>query len=144
MIGANLLDITMSLDRFVAAPNVGVPQPLGKEGEGLHNWLFGDRTTAPTVADREVIQEMFAQAGAFVMGHTFDFGEGPWGDDGIFRVPCFVLTHRARATLVKGHTTFTFVTAGLAKCLEEANAAAGRKYVCVIGGGEIAQHCLKA
>src|SRR5215831_2385997 len=71
MIGANLLDITMSLDRFVAAPNVGVPQPFGEEWKCLHNWLFGDRTTAPTEADREVIQGMFAQAGALVMGrHT--------------------------------------------------------------------------
>ena len=41
MIGVNLLEITMSLDRSVAALNVGVPQPLGEEGEGLHNWLFG-------------------------------------------------------------------------------------------------------
>ena len=135
----------MSLDRFVAAPNVGVPQPLGEEGECLHDWLFGDRTTAPTEADREVIQEMFAQAGASVMGRqTLDAGEGPWGDDGISRVPCFVLTHRARATLVKDPTTFTVVAAGLAKCLEEATAAAGKKGVCVMSGTEIAQHGLKA
>src|SRR5215471_13021947 len=141
MIGANLLDITMSLDRFVSAPNVGEPRPLGEEGECLHNWLFGDGTTAPTEADREVIQEMFAQAEEYVMGRrTLDVGEKPWGT---FYVPCFGLTHRTRATLVKGPTTFTFVTAGLDKCLEEAKAAAGKKDICVIGGGEIAQHCLK-
>src|SRR5215831_15406260 len=109
MFGVNLLDITMSLDRSVAALNVGVPQPLGEEGECLHNWLFGDGTTAPTEADREVIQEMFAQAGAFVMGRqTLDALEGQCGDDGISHVPYFVLAHRARATLVNGPTTFTF------------------------------------
>ena len=85
----------MSLDRSVAALNVGVPQPLDEEGECLHNWLFGDGTTAPTEADREVIQEMFAQAGAFVMGrHTFDFGEGRWGDDGAVR------SHRTGAAAI--------------------------------------------
>jgi dihydrofolate reductase len=139
------LDITMSLDGFVAAPNVGVSRPLGDEGECLHNWLFGDGTILPTDDDREVVQEMFTRTGAFVMGRrTFDVGEGPWGNDGAFRVPCFVLTHRARATLVKGPTTFTFITAGLDKCLEEAKAAAGERDVCVMGGAEIAQQCLRA
>src|SRR5262249_32301613 len=132
MIGANFLDITMSLDRFVAPPNVGVSQPLCEVRECLHNRLFGDGTTAPTDADREV-QEMFVQAGAYVRGRrTLDVGEGPWADDGTIHVRCFGLTHRTRATLVKAPTTFTFVTAGLDKCLEEAKAAAGKKDVCVI------------
>jgi hypothetical protein len=79
MIGANLLDITMSLDHIVAAPNVGVPQPLGEEGDCLHNWLFGDGTTAPTEADREVSQEMFTQAGASVMGRQLSTPEKDHG-----------------------------------------------------------------
>src|SRR5262249_47994131 len=41
-----------SLDRSVAALNVGVPQPLGEEGDCLHNWLFGDGTTAPKLIAR--------------------------------------------------------------------------------------------
>jgi dihydrofolate reductase len=52
--------------------------------------------------------------GAIVMGRRmFDLGEGPWGDDPPFRVPVFVVTHRAQDTVEKeGGTTFTFVTDG--------------------------------
>ena len=35
------LDITMSLDGFVAGPNQTLEQPLGAGGERLHEWLFG-------------------------------------------------------------------------------------------------------
>ena len=33
------LDITMSLDGFVAGPEPTVEQPLGAGGEQLHEWL---------------------------------------------------------------------------------------------------------
>jgi dihydrofolate reductase len=80
---------------------------------------------------------MFASTGAFVMGRrTFDVGEEPWGDDGTFGMPCFVVTHRARETLIKGPTTFTFVTNGVDSALRQARAAAGDKDVCVMGGAE--------
>jgi hypothetical protein len=35
------LDISMSLDGFIAGPNPTVEQPLGKGGERLHEWIFG-------------------------------------------------------------------------------------------------------
>ena len=34
------LDITMSLDGFVAAPNASLEHPLGAGGERLHEWAF--------------------------------------------------------------------------------------------------------
>jgi hypothetical protein len=39
--GKVTLDITMSLDGFVAGPNRTVEQPLGEGGERLHEWLYG-------------------------------------------------------------------------------------------------------
>jgi len=39
----------------------------------------------------------------------FDVANG-WGDNPPFGVPSFVLTHRGQEKLVKGATTFTFVT----------------------------------
>lgn len=38
---------------------------------------------------------------------------GRSGEHGTFGVPCFVVTHRQREQLVKGPTTFTFVTDGV-------------------------------
>ena len=35
------LDISMSLDGFVAGPNPTLEDPLGKGGEQLHEWIFG-------------------------------------------------------------------------------------------------------
>jgi dihydrofolate reductase len=40
-----------------------------------------------------------------------DGGEVPWGDEPPFHAPVFVVTHRARETLVReGGTSFTYVT----------------------------------
>jgi hypothetical protein len=35
------VDISMSLDGFIAGPNQTLEQPLGEGGEGLHEWAFG-------------------------------------------------------------------------------------------------------
>ena len=35
------LDISMSLDGFVAGPNATLEEPLGVGGEQLHEWIFG-------------------------------------------------------------------------------------------------------
>ena len=34
------LNITMSLDGFIAGPNQTLDEPLGERGERLHEWLF--------------------------------------------------------------------------------------------------------
>jgi dihydrofolate reductase len=143
--GTVFFEITMSLDGFIAGPDVDIEEPMGKRGEVLHEWLFGDGTHAPTEGDRQVADEMFALTGAFVLGRrTFDVGEKPWGSDGAFGTPCFVVTHRARDVLVKGPTTFTFVTGGIESALRQAQAAAGDKDVCVMGGAAVARQFLAA
>jgi hypothetical protein len=35
------VDITMSVDGFIAGPNQTLEQPLGAGGERLHEWLYG-------------------------------------------------------------------------------------------------------
>jgi dihydrofolate reductase len=94
----------------------------------------------------EIIQETFESAGAYVMGRRmFDGGEVPWGDNPPFRAPVFVVTHRARETLVKeGGTSFTFVTDGLVSAIEQARAAANGKDVAVAGGGSLLRQVIKA
>ena len=40
---ALILDISVSLDGFVAGPNPSVEEPLGEGGEQLHDWIVGTR-----------------------------------------------------------------------------------------------------
>jgi dihydrofolate reductase len=57
----------------------------------------------------------------------------------------FIVTHRARAPLVKrGGTTYTFVADGIENALAKAKAAARDKDVAVIGGATIIQQFMKA
>ena len=158
------LDITMSLDGFVAGPNQTLEHPLGENGERLHEWAFaaaswreshGLSGGEPNV-DSDVIQESIDSTGAVVMGRKmFSGGAGPWaddpnaggwwGDDPPFHVPVFVLTHHARETLVlKGGTSFIFVTDGIESAVAQAREVAGDKDVLASGGGTLAQQCLSA
>ena len=38
--GRVVLDMTMSLDGFIAGPGAGVERPMGEGGLRLHKWLF--------------------------------------------------------------------------------------------------------
>jgi dihydrofolate reductase len=157
-------DISVSLDGFVAGPDATLQEPLGKDGEGLHEWVFGLESwrerhgleggeTGP-VAD--LVSETLAATGAVLMGRKmFSGGSGPWaddpnadawwGDEPPFRVPVFVLTHHARERVEKrGGTSFTFVTDGIESALEQARAAAGDKDVNIAGGAEVIQQYLAA
>jgi dihydrofolate reductase len=159
------LDISTSLDGFVAGPNRTVEQPLGDGGMQLHEWVFGLATwmeshgvegEGATGPDDDLIKEQLAQPGAVLMGRRmFSGGEGPWeddpnadgwwGDDPPFHVPVFVLTHHAREVKpMEGGTTFTFVTNGIEAALEQARGVAGEKNVAIAGGANVVQQYLKA
>lgn len=139
------LDITLSLDGFAAGPDISHENPLGKNGRALHAWLFGNDEHQQSEADRQAAQDMFSQTGAFIIGRTtYDIGVPEWGDDGAFRMPCFVMTHRLREPHVMGPTTFNFVSEGLAAALEKAKAAAGGKAVCIMGGATTARQFIEA
>jgi hypothetical protein len=42
--GHVVLAMSMSLDGYIAGPNVGVEQLLGQCGERLHDWMFVGKT----------------------------------------------------------------------------------------------------
>jgi dihydrofolate reductase len=158
------LDISMSLDGFIAGPNQTLAQPLGEGGEGLHQWVVALQSWrerhglsgGETTPDSEVVEEALRNTGATVMGRRmFSGGKGPWeddpnadawwGDDPPFHHPVFILTHHPRETVTKqGGTTFTFVTGGIEAAFEQARAAAGDKDVAVAGGADVVQQYLKA
>jgi dihydrofolate reductase len=158
------LDISMSLDGFIAGRNQTLEGPLGEGGERLHEWAFGTAgfrqahglAGGENNVDSDVVEETLRNTGATVMGRRmFSGGEGPWeedpnadawwGDEPPFRHPVFILTHHAREPVTKqGGTTFTFVTDGIESALEQARAAAGDKDVAVGGGASVAQQYLEA
>ena len=156
------LNITMSLDGFVAGPDQSFADPLGVGGEQLHRWLVplkafrenhggeGGEVNAST----PFAEDILAGAGATIMGRNM-FGGGPgpwneswqgwWGDNPPFHHPVFVLTSHPRKPLeLQGGTTFHFVTEGIGSALEQARAAAGEKEVSLGGGASVAQQYLAA
>jgi dihydrofolate reductase len=158
-----VLDISTSLDGFVAGPNPTLEEPLGQGGERLHEWAVvlaswresHGKTGGERNADSELMEEGLASTGSVVMGRKmFSGGAGPWeddpnargwwGDDPPFRKPVFVVTHHAREPLELGETTFTFVTDGVESAVEQALSAAAGKDVVVAGGAEVAQQALSA
>lgn len=152
------VDISVSLDGFVAGPDQSAENPLGVGGEKLHDWAYELRTFqeihgragGQTGPDDDVLAETQKGAGAVVMGRKM-FGpsgdwdpdwKGWWGDEPPFRGAVFVLTHHSREPLELGQTTFHFVTDGADAALDQALPAGGEKDVLVAGGAEAIQGCL--
>jgi dihydrofolate reductase len=159
------LDISVSLDGFIAGPNPTLEDPLGEGGEQLHEWVLplksfrerhGRGDAGESGVDDDVTAEHIRAIGATIMGRRmFSGGQGPWeddpradgwwGDDPPFHHPVFILTRHAREPVTKqGGTTYNFVTEGIESALEQARAAAGDKDVAIGGGADVAQQYLGA
>ena len=157
------VDISVSLDGFVAGPNQTLEEPLGKGGESLHDWVVGTKSFADahggeggeTGVDDEIGAEHLANVGATIMGRRmFSGGSGPWeddpnangwwGDEPPFHHPVFVLTQHEREPLELTGTTFHFVTVGIESALQQARAAAGDQDVEIAGGGTAVSQYLGA
>jgi dihydrofolate reductase len=145
--------ISMSLDGFVAGPNDRPGNGLGDGGERVHDWVVATAAWrrqhglegGEDNEESKLVERDLGRDGALIMGRRmFDNGEEPWGPEPPFRKPVFVVTSREREPLVKGETTFTFVTDGIEAALEQARAAAGDKDVHVAGGADIIQQYLGA
>ena len=143
--------ITMSMDGFVTGPNDRLGAGLGDGGERLHYWVFGGPWTygdeargSASEIDQAYLEDAFSAGGAWLVGRTMHDVVDGWGDDPGFGVPVYVVTHRAHETLVKGDTTFEFVTDGIDVALAKARAAAGDKNVIVMGGADLLRQYLAA
>ena len=157
---------SVSLDGFGAGPDQDVKNPLGVGGLALHEWFFKTRTFhkmhplagedgGGTGVDEDFASRGFENVGAWILGRNM-FGpvrgpwpdeswKGWWGDTPPYHVPVFVLTHYAREPLVmKGGTTFYFVTEGIEAALKQAIEAAGGKDVRVGGGVATIRQYLRA
>jgi dihydrofolate reductase len=162
--GKLILDISMSLDGFIAGPRPTLEEPLGAGGGQLHEWAFATRffrerhglDGGESNEDSRLLAEVVLGTAATVMGRRMYSGgegaweddpnaEGWWGEDPPFHHPVFVLTQHAREPVKKGGaTSFTFVTTGIEAALEQARHAAGAGDVAVGGGASVAQQYLRA
>lgn len=155
---------SMSLDGYSAGPEQSLQNPLGKRGPELMEWFFPTKMCQSTVfgkeggetgTDNRMAEEGFANVGAWILGRNM-FGpvrgpwpdenwKGWWGEEPSYHAPVFVLTHHARQPLVmKGGTTFHFVTDGIHSALEQAFAAASGKDVRLGGGVATVRQYLQA
>ncbi len=137
-----ILDMSPSLDGFVAGSGITAAAPFGDAGLRLHRWLGLDNGQ-PEPADHAAAVAMLGNAGAVVIGRRmFDVGIDHWGDDGAFERPTVVVTHRARTDLRRGATCFHFETGGAAAAIARARAIAEGGEVVVAGGAELGRQCL--
>ncbi|WP_248909963.1 dihydrofolate reductase family protein [Halocatena marina] len=161
--GIVTVDVSMSLDGFIAGPNDSQENPIGDNGERIHEWVFDlaswrERQGLDGGAsnrDSKIVAESFENVEAAVMGRRmFDNDDGPWGDDPFaghwgddppFGIPVFVLTHHTREPLeMDNGTTFHFVTSSIERALERAKQAAGNGDVEIVGGANVIQQFVEA
>ena len=153
-----------TLDGFSAGPDQSLENPLGVNGFEMMNWftatnvwqsMQGNPGGGESGVDNRMAERSFENMGAWILGRNM-FGpirgpwpdsnwKGWWGDEPPYHVPVFVLTHHAREPLVmKGGTTFHFVTGGIHEALEKARAAAGNKDIRIGGGVATVRQYLQA
>jgi dihydrofolate reductase len=126
--GNVVIDMSMSLDGYIAAPNDNPEQGLGEDGMRLHNWAFDD----PSVFER-VYGNLVEETGAVIMGRrSYDNSIEAWGGKGPFGdvVPCFVVTNSPPAS---ADPVFRFVTDGIESALAKAQEVAGDKRIGLMG-----------
>jgi dihydrofolate reductase len=149
------VELSMSLDGFIAGPNDNPENGLGDGGDRLFKWYSTGDTDFPVPgtdmvfkisrASADFLRESWQNIGASVTGRrTFDIAHG-WGGNppGGSDAPFFVVTHAPPQEWIKPGSPFTFVTDGVESAIEKAKRAAGDKNVDLMGAS-IVQQAIKA
>lgn len=146
-----VIDLTMSLDGFIAGPNDDAEHGLGlRDGERLFDWYTTSNEPSPygelfrpEGANVKVVEEMFETAGAILTGRrTYDITHGWNGTHPVNGIPIIVVTHKKPHYVPEGKSTIVFES-DVPTAVEKAKQAAGDKNV-GISGASLAQQCLKA
>jgi dihydrofolate reductase len=147
-----VIDMSMSLDGFVAGPDDGKAHPLGQHG-GSHvfDWYTSgtEEYESPLFrpaagANRAEVERAFAESGAFIFGRrTYEIANGWNGRHPVNGAPTFILTHRPPATFPRGPSNLTFVTDGIESAIRQARSVAGDKDI-KLGGASPGKQALAA
>ncbi len=160
--------VMVTLDGYLAGPDMSPEQPFGSGMDGFLDWIFKLETFRQQIGmdggktgpSNDVIRETQVGLGATIIGRNM-FGGSPgpwgpgrwgdepwrgwWGDNPPYHTPVFVLTHHAREPLeMEGGTTFYFITEGIEVALERAREAAGDLDVRIGGGAATLNQYLAA
>lgn len=134
-----IVNITMSLDGFIAGPGITEENPMGVNGQRLHDWLFA----AKTPVDTAILDELMNSSGAVILGNvTYSTAiNGAWEGVTPFKMPAFVLCSEKPNSLVTG---FVYITKGIHDALDKAKAVANGKNIWIMGGAYTARQFIKA
>src|SRR5580765_8307850 len=99
IMGKVILDLSISLDGFMAGPN--------DEDMTLHNWYFSSEDSR----NKEIVDELVKSLGAIIMGRrSYDLGDKQDGFvDNPYGATNVVLSHSVPEKPAKGDTKFVFV-----------------------------------
>jgi dihydrofolate reductase len=147
--GKVIAGITTSVDGYIAGPDDGPEQGLGKGGERLHYWVFGgpwsyDEEPAGgqmDAVDQAWMDKAMENLGAVVGGRGTYEAAGHWGDQNPWGLPFFIVTHRPEEQ--PEGDAFTFV-GSLGEAVERAREAAGDRDVHLMGGADVIRQGLEA
>ncbi|MFG2573326.1 dihydrofolate reductase family protein [Streptomyces sp. NPDC048481] len=137
---ASVLDMSMSLDGYIADPHDFLG---GDDGERLHKWAGPqDGSSAPSGPVAQ-FQDEWNAAGAVLAGRRTAELMDHWGGDHN-GLPIFVPSHRPPGPAARwGYPLVTYVTDGIESAMAQAKAAAGDKDV-QVRGAYTAQRALAA
>jgi dihydrofolate reductase len=156
-----IVALSMSLDGFIAGPDDGREQPLGEGGTRLFDWYFEGDTPVRQYTEAagrgvrvppfrlsrtsaEVFEDLIDRGGAVVTGRrTYDIANAWEGNGPLPGLPLFVVTHHAPERVPQGESRYTFVSDGVVSAIEQAKAAAGDKYVSLMGAS-VPQQAIRA
>ncbi|BDZ46011.1 dihydrofolate reductase family protein [Naasia aerilata] len=144
---ATVLYMSMSLDGFIAGPNVRDDNGLGDGGMVLHEWIFGgpgsdpQHIQPPDGVNGQVFAESMA-TGAVVAGRgTFEAAAG-WQGDHHDGVPVFIYSRHPPGIDVPGWPNVTYLD-DVPTALARAKEAAGDRNV-LVHGATVAPLALRA
>jgi dihydrofolate reductase len=142
-----IVEMTLSLDGFIAGPNDTPSQPFGgRNAKRLHDWLLtgsepyeANTFFRPEGKNRNFVDNLFRTTGALLTGRrTYDLVNGWNGSHPIPGLPVVVLTHAPPRDVPEGKSAFTFCT-GLTEAVDAARAQANGKDVMVHGASTTQQ-----
>jgi dihydrofolate reductase len=147
--GATVLYMSVSLDGFIAGPNVRPDNGLGDGGERLHEWVLTGAENVGNGVPRVVtggvngqIVEEFMATGAVVAGRGTFEPAGGWGGDHHDGVPIFILSRHEPGIDITSWPLVSY-TDDVEVAFSRARAAAGEKNV-LVHGAATAQLALAA
>jgi dihydrofolate reductase len=135
---ATVLYMSMSLDGFIAGPNVRPDNGLGDGGQRLHDWII---PSVQGATNQQVLNELMS-TGAVVAGRRTFEPAGGWNGDHHGGVPIYILSRHAAPDWAANWPLVHYVSS-LEAAIRDARQAAGDRNV-LVHGSSIAQRAIAA